>query len=460
MARPGLLRRAWSFLKTKALSPVGSQGGWYPLIKEPYTGAWQRGETWTVDTVLAHPTVYACVTLIAADIAKMRTKLVHDVGGDLWVEAASPAFSPVLRKPNHFQTQGQFKKAWIISKLTRGNTYVLQERDSRGIVVKQYVLSPDRVKPLVAPDGSVYYELKVDELSGVTEDAVVVPASEIIHDRSPTLFHPLVGISPLFAGGGPANIGLRVQSNSVAFFGNGSTPSGILTAPEAISAEDAKALKDHWEQAYSGTNTGKIAVLGSGLTFQPMRMSAVDSQLIEHLNWSDEAICRAFKVPPFMVGVGPVTANQNVEADTRKYLTTCLQEHVDDFESCMDDGLGLMSNKEGRRLGIELDTAALLQMDTATQFKTLSEGVRGGFLAPNEARRIVDLEPLTGGDTVYLQHQDYPIEALYDRTLNEPVAQQPPATQPPAEPDDDTDDDADARAIRLRRRNLRLRVAA
>ncbi len=39
-------------------------------------------------------------------------------------------------------------------------------------------------------------------------------------------------------------------------------------------------------------------------------------------------------------------------------------------------------------------------------------------------------KPLKGGDTVYLQHQDYPIETVYERSLTQPAAQ----TLPP-EPD-------------------------
>jgi phage portal protein BeeE len=70
-----------------------------------------------------------------------------------------------------------------------------------------YVLDPFRTKPLVAPDGSVYYQLSKDNLAGV-EDAVTVPASEIIHDTMTPLYHPLCGVSPLYACGVAASQGL------------------------------------------------------------------------------------------------------------------------------------------------------------------------------------------------------------------------------------------------------------
>src|SRR5690606_27662586 len=118
----------------------------------------------------------------------------------IWRETENAAFSPVLRRPNRYQNHIQFKEWWVISRLLHGNTYVLKERDKRGVVKALYILDPSRVMPLVTPGGSVYYQLSTDNMSGVTE-TVVVPAEDIIHDRINALFHPLVGVSPIYACG-------------------------------------------------------------------------------------------------------------------------------------------------------------------------------------------------------------------------------------------------------------------
>jgi phage portal protein BeeE len=69
---------------------------------------------------------------------------------------------------------------------------------------------------------------------------MAVPASEIIHDRMNCLYHPLVGTSPIFACGTAANMGLQIQENSSAFFGNGSNPSGILVDRDADHAREGR----------------------------------------------------------------------------------------------------------------------------------------------------------------------------------------------------------------------------
>src|SRR5262249_50390443 len=157
------------------------------------------------------------------------------------------------------QTINKFVEQWIVSKLIWGNAYILKQRDARGVVIGVHVLNPSRVTVLVAPDGAIYYELDRDDLSELPEGSVTVPASEIIHDTMICLFHPLIGVSPIFACGLAALQGLNIQGSSTKFFGNGSNPGGILTAPGAISKETAERLRDYWNANYTGDNVGKVA---------------------------------------------------------------------------------------------------------------------------------------------------------------------------------------------------------
>lgn len=429
--------RLFGLMITKAAplasaSPVPSARGWWPLIREWRAGAWQRNQEWSAETVLAHHAVFACVTLIANDIGKLRLKLVEQDANGIWseVHAQSP-FLPVLTKPNRYQNRIQFVEWWITSKLTRGNTYVLKERDARGVVSHLYCLDPSRVQVLIAPDGSVYYRLSRDDLADVTDD-VTVPASEIIHDRMNCLFHPLVGLPPIFASGVAANLGLKIQGNSSNFFANGSNPGGVLTAPSKIDPETAKRIKEHWDTEYTGENAGKVAVLGDGLKFEAMRMTAEDSQLIEQLRWTAETIASTFHVPTFKIGAGTQPTYQNGEILNGIYYSDCLQSLIEQLELCLDEGLGL-TEVSGKTLGVEADLDSLLRMDTATQIKALGEGVGAGIIAPNEARKKLDLPPVVGGDTPYLQQQNWSLEALNERpapTVAGPVAD-PSAPSPP-----------------------------
>lgn len=425
---------------------VTSRTGWWPRGIEWYSGAWQNNDELTTDDQLAFYAVFACVTLIAGDLAKLRPRLMEKKSR-VWSETTSAAFSPVLRKPNRYQNHIQFKESWAISKLTRGNTYALKERDARGVVVAEYILDPQLVTPLVAPDGSVYYQLNADNLAGLQQQ-IVVPASEIIHDRFNCLYHPLIGISPLYACGLAAAQGLSIQQQSRTFFGNGARPGGVLTAPGAIGQDTADRLKAAWETNFGGENRGKVAVLGDGLHYEPMIMTATDAQLIEQLRMTGEMVCAAFHVPAFKVGIGAMPTLQNGELLDLNYYSGCLQKLIEDYELCQDDGLGIgegIRTAEGRELGVDLDLRGLLRMDTSTQIKTLAEAVKGSLVTIDEAREEIDRAGVPGGDTIWMQQQNYSLEALAKRDQNDPFAKAPVVPTPQDDADDEplSDDELD-----------------
>lgn len=451
----GLDIRRRSPTTEKALSPVGDTGrGWFSIF-ESFPGAWQQNVEVNADAVLAYQAVFACITRIASDIAKLRVKLVEMDENGIWSETTSPAFSPVLIKPNDFQNRIRFWENWILSKLTTGNTYVLKQRDARQIVTDLYILDPRRVTPLMTEDGDVYYDLAADNIAGLT-DRLIVPASEIIHDRFNCLFHPLVGISPIYASGVAATQGLRIQDNSATFFGNQSKPGGILTAPGEIPQATAERLKAYFDTAFSGHNAGKIAVAGDGLKYEPISITAHESQLIEQLRWTSEVVCGVFHVPPYKVGVGPMPTYNNIQSLNVQYFMEALHSLIEDAELCMDEalGIGIGTPVNGRILGVEFDVDNLLRMDSATQMEVLERA--RSVLTLNERRRKVDQKGIVGGDTVYMQEQDHSIAAiaardamLIDQAAAQPAPPAPPAPDP-AEPDEPDETERAVAAWRMK----------
>lgn len=413
----------------KSLSNVPVSRGWWPLIKEPFTGAWQRNKEERLDTLLNYPALYACVSRIATDIGKLPFALKSRNAKGIWSEIESPAFSPVLRKPNHYQTGQQFREYWALSRLTQGNAYVLKERDQRGVVVGLYILDPCRVMPLVADNGEVFYQLYTDNLNLLPDgfNELIVPASEIIHDRCICPFHPLIGLPPIAAAYLPALKNMRILRSSAEFFGNNAQPSGILSAPGAISDETAKRLSDHWNTNFTGENSGKVAVVGDGLSFVALGSKSVDAQMVEQLRYSDEQICQPFGVPPFKIGLGVVPSGLGVDALNQLYLDDALQSPIQAMETLLTEGLNAMPYK------VDMDETVLMRMDAgkkAAYHKTL---IDGSIETINEGRLDFNLSPLDGGDTVYKQQQDFPLNIIKDNVLPTPSA--PVIAVPSADPD-------------------------
>jgi HK97 family phage portal protein len=421
-------------------SSIGWSGSWYPLVREPFGGAWQRNMEISSARAMTFYADFACKTLIARDVAKLPVRLVEKTARGIWEPVSNPAFSPVLRKPNHYQTRNQFWESWMLSKLNRGNTYVLKVRDQRRVVTALYVLNPDRVQLLVAEDGSVFYRLSTDDMRQ-RDGELTVPSTEIIHDRWNMLFHQLVGLPPIWANALASTQGLNIQNQSVRLFANNARPSGILTAPGEISDDTANRLKALWEQNYGGDNFGKVAVVGDDLKYVPLVMNADDAQLIEQLKWTAEVVASTYHVPPWKIGVGALPSTTNVQALEQIYYSSCLQSLIEDAEACLDEGLGL---GEQFNLGVEFDITNLLRMDSGAQADFVTKLVGGGVMTPNEGRLQFNLGPIGGGDTVYMQQQDVPMSVAAS------IKEHPLAAKPEPAPDDDEDSELEddvARAL-------------
>jgi hypothetical protein len=90
-------------------------------------------------------------------------------------------------------------------------------------------------------------------------------------------------------------------------------------------------------------------------------------------------------------------------------------------------------------LAVELDLWPLLRMDPAKQADYHSKLVSGSIEAINEARNSFNLPGLDGGDTVYMQQQDFPLDQVRDNVL--PANMPAPEPAPVVEPSDDEIED-------------------
>jgi phage portal protein BeeE len=207
-------------------------------------------------------------------------------------------------------------------------------------------------------------------------------------------------------------------------------------APLGIKAAQAAELQALWR----ARTDGEIAVLGGELKYQPLSMTAVDSQLIEQLKMTAEQVCSAFAVAPYLVDIGPPPP-YTWESLILKHHSQCIQSLTTNFEKAHDEGLELP-----KPFGVEFDIDDLIWMDTATRVASAKTAIEGGGMSPDEARwKYHGLGPTPGGKSVLAQQQNYSLAALAERDANDPFAKPTPQPQtqlPPA--DDEGADDINA----------------
>lgn len=432
-------------------TPASGSGNWLGNTThgngphEPFAGAWQRnldGVRGAGPNILAFSGVYSCINIISSDICRLPQQILQaGAKGNREKHVNHPAWK-LLQQPNPFQTGFQFLQHYMVSKLTHGNTYVILFRDARGVVNEMYVLDPHSVMPLVAEDGSVFYRLGQDKLNTVFQP-MTVDANTIAHDRCMPLFHPLIGTSPLYAGGMSAMTGARVLMNSEAFFANMSRSSGVLTSPGKIEKEVGKRLQAEWEQNYGKGGIGRTAVLSNGLKYEAMTINAADAELVNQLRWTIEDVARCYRVPSYKVSDQSRTTFKNSEQMSRDYYQGCLAYHIESYKSVMNKALGLAPG-----ITVELDTDQLFAMETDMRYSAYGTALAAGFMSINEVRQKEDLPPVKGGEEPRVQAQYLPLSLATGVGVNIPgaVGNPAPSGTPPVDPGGDNAADPAAKA--------------
>lgn len=420
--------------RQKTLSHPDSRGSWWNLVREPFTGAWQRNLECKHEDMLAFSTVFTCITLIASDIAKMgAAPFKRSTPADVWEQFyGSPVYSR-LQAPNWYQTSVQFFESWLISKLARGNAYIyMQNSGIPGAAPYLHVLNPDTVQPLISDNGSVFYSVGENRLVG-DRFGVNIPAEYVMHDRFNCLYHPLVGISPLYAAALPVIQAREIQRSSALLFKNNASPGGILTVPGNISDEMAAKLRETWESQNGGPRRGGVAVLPDGMQYSPIQVNATDAQVVEQLKWTAEQVCGVFHVPLYKANLAQPTTGNTAQLN-QEYYNSCLHRLVVDAQELL--WTALLGGAVNRT--VHFDVSALMMMDPNSQMDYFDKGSKMGVFEPDYVRRKVGLGKTPGGDTPYLQQQNFSLAALARRDETAFAATPAPPETAPAAPEPET----------------------
>jgi len=257
------------------------------------------------------------------------------------------------------------------------------------------------------------------------------------------LWHPLVGVSPLYACALSGTLGSNIQNASAYFFQNQGLPGGILEVLGNPDEATVQELKAKWATGFTGVNKGKVAVLGDGLKFTPLSpMTAENAEQTKQLQAAVEDVARAFHYPIWKL-TGSTPPYTKPDQGQVIYYSDCLQVHIEKIEECLDIGLELPLG-----MGTEFDIEGLLRMDTQSMYESINAA--GKFMKLDEQRFRANLQPLPlGGDTVYKQEQDHSVEALAKRDASEDPfgTAKPPTPKPEPAPESTPVEPAVARSF-------------
>lgn len=377
-ALPMESRKTWP-LTDSATAVLFGGGG------ENYTGEYVNE-----GSALSLTAVFRAVSLISQGIAALPLKSYTTDADDQRKRVTSFLDNPA--GPDSM-TPFEWKETVLLHLVLHGDAFLYHVYTDGGALVG---LTP--VHPLAVtvetdwhePEGKVFW---VSTEGGGQERLTTREMTHIVGPHS----DGLRGWSFLSIGRNALGIGLAAERSAAGMFRNGAQIAGVLTpaAGEDISDAEARTISADLDQnLYGRANAGRIPLVNRILEFHPWQMTNMDAQWLESRKFQIEEVSRLTGVPPFLLfelekttSWGTGISEQNTNLAQYVFLPWC--KRISERLSRLIPG--------GPRF-CEFDFAGLEAGSQAQVSALLMGEVNGGIRTLNEARRILNLAPVAGGD--------------------------------------------------------------
>jgi len=361
------------------------------ISARPYYNNWS-GETVTELTAFAHSAVLASVTILADSIASMPLELTRTKVGRI-ERLPTPS---VLMRPNDRQNIFEFIHQTMLTLALHGNAYIYAPIGSDGIPVELRNIHPNAIKGITETDsGEVFYQVGKEKYDG----------KDIRSIHWLILPNQLRGISPLETLRNTIGMGLAMDRFLAQFYGEGATPSSVLETDQSITPEQAKQIKDNWEESHYKHR--RPAVLQGGLKWRSVTTSAADMQMLEHKESIIRDIARVYRIPLHLIlGTGGDSQTyQNLEALGASFFQYTLLGWVRRIENTLSELLPVGTV-------VRFNPSEFLRADLMTRIRAQQLQIMSGTLTPNEARQIENREPYVGGEQFILGVAGSPLAGI------------------------------------------------
>ena len=375
----------------------------------PDWGTLERYLTWTIgtgtsasgvavspQTAMQSAAVYSSVKVLAESIGMLPLNLYRkEANNARTLLSDHPLHVLCHDQPNEWMTSVEFWEMMVMSLNLRGNAYAYINRNRSGQVVELLPLQPDMVQVEMSTDFQLEYRISMPD--GTFKRLGV---GEIFHIRGLTL-NGWLGISPIAYARESIGLALATERFGGQLFKNGAKMGGVLEHPGKLSKESYERIKTSFDEAHSGDNAHKTALLEEGMKFARISLSANDSQFLETRKYQRSEIAAIFRVPPHMIGDLERATFSNIEQQSLEFVNYSLMPWLVRIEKAIKRDL--MTPDERKTMTAKFNVSGLLRGDASARSALYHNGILDGWMTRNEARAAeselgIVLSPIDGLD--------------------------------------------------------------
>ena len=379
-------------------------------------GTSQAGVAVNAQTAMQSAAVYSCVQVLAQSIGMLPLCVYAIDDAGIRRRATNHRLWALLQdQPNSFQTAVEFFEMMSAHLCLRGNAYALINRNAKGQILELIPLHPDQVSVQMQTDYRLRYGCTLEG-----GQRMALATGDVFHVRGLTL-NGWLGISPIAYVREAIGLAMATERFGATLFRNGAKMGGVLEHPGKISKEAADRLRSSFDEAHSGENAHRTAILEEGLKWSKVSMTADDSQFLETRKYQRSEIAAIFRVPPHMIGDLERATFSNIEQQSLEFVNFTLMPWLHRIEKAIRRDL--LTPAERTRMMARFNVANLLRGDAAARAAYYQSGIQQGWMTRNEARHAesdlgVMLNPLEGLDEPLLPLNMISSDRLADRQPN------------------------------------------
>ena len=366
---------------------------------------------------MSEATYFACLKVLSESLGKLPLKLQQQTDNGGVVKAYThPLYNILSTRPNPYMTSTHFWSTVEYNRNHYGNAYVwIRGAGSR---TSFWILPSSSVQVWIDDKGiwgsknSLWYVYTHNTSGSVYK----ISHESILHFKTSTSFDGIKGLSvrDILATTLTGNITAQDMLNKL--YENGFTAKAVLQYTGSLNDELAKKFVKGIEDFATGRDdiVKSIIPIPLGSTLQPLNIKLADNQFIELKKYSALQIAAAFGIKPNQINDYEKASYAAAEQQQLAFYVDTLLYILKQYEEEMSYKL-LTADEMQNGYYFKFNVSVILRADLKTQIESLNTAIQGGIKTPNEARAMLDLPSVKGGDTLLCNGNMMPVYMAGDQ---------------------------------------------
>ena len=324
--------------------------------------------------------VYACAAKISSTIAGLDAQIWQTENSQKLPAIGHPVYELLTAAPNEYQTVFEFIETVTSYAVLRGRGYAVIERDGSGYATSLHCVPTEEVEEVKTTSGRAFK---------TKNHGIVFPEDMLelynMQRRSPIALHR-------------DNLGLSVASKSFGkkYFEDGQL-TGVVSTDQPLRKEQMKEVRDNWrDQGSAG-----IKLVPHGLKYQRISISPDEAQFLGVQKFQAEEVCRIFNVPPSLIWLDNQTTYNNIEQQQIMFARQTIAPWVQRWEQELNRKV--LQKRERIDHYVRMNMDEMYRGDMGARVKYYEGMTRLGAMSINEVRDRENMNPVTGGQTHFVQ---------------------------------------------------------